>query len=140
MADPTIVITFGTEEFPLAHVTAQEVIKVKTWTGLKNRREWFGAIGEEDPAALVAALVIAKQRKGDSIRFTDADFDFDDLDAKFIDESGRQVEPVMETNDDGSVKTDADGVPVRTVDADGKQMWRDVESSDVVPFVRTVSA
>lgn len=137
MADPTIVISFGDEEFPLAHISAQEVIKVKSWTGLKNRKEWFSAMTEEDPEALVAALVIAKQRKGESIRFANTDFDFDDLDVKFVDDHGVVVEPVMETNEDGTVKTNETGQPIPSVDKDGHQQWRNVESGVVIPFDQT---
>lgn len=137
MSDPVAVITFGDEEFSLAHVSAQEVIKVKAWTGCKNRQEWFTAITEEDPEALVAALVLAKQRKGETVRFADADFDFDDLDVKFVDDQGREVEPINQTNDDGSLKLDAQGRPLPSLDKDGKQQWRDVTSGEVIPFVQT---
>lgn len=137
MADPTLVITIGEEEFPLAHVTAQEVLKVKAWTGFRNRKEWFTAITDEDPEALIAALVIAKQRKGDDVRFSDADFDFDDLDGKFLDDTGRQVEPVLKQAKDGTLILDDDGKPIPVTDKNGQQQWRDVESGEVLPFVKS---
>lgn len=137
MADPTLVISFGDEEFRLAGLKAQEVMKVKAWTGFKNRKEWFTAISEEDPEALIAALVIVKQRKGENVRFADADFDFDDLDGKFLDEQGREVEPVMETNDDGSLRKDEKGDPIPVTDEHGAQQWRTVETGEVLPFDRT---
>lgn len=137
MADPSVLISFGTEEFSLAHVSAQEVIKVKAWTGFKNRKEWFTAITDEDPQALVAALMIVKQRKGEDIRFSDADFDMDDLSAKFVDDQGREVEPVLKTAKDGTLILDDKGAVIPITDKAGKQQWRDVTSGDVIPFVQT---
>lgn len=133
MADPTLIIKFGADEFPLSHVSAQEVIKAKTWTGCRNRRAWFTAISDEEPEALLAALVIAKQRKGEECDFAAADFDLDEIDAKFIDDAGREVEPVLVTNPDGSPKLDADGGVIPVLGADGKPQWRDV-AGNVVPF------
>lgn len=137
MAAPKLVVSFGDEEFALAHVTAQEVIKVKQLTGLKNRREWYVGIAEEDPEALLAALVVAKQRKGETVRFSDANFDFDDLAVKFRDEQGREVTPIMETKDDGSLALDGDGRPLPSLDEEGNQRWRDAESGEPVPFTPT---
>lgn len=137
MADPTMVISFGDEEFRLAGLKASEMLKVKAWTGCKNRQEWFTAISDEDPEALLAALVIAKQRKGENLRFSDADFEFDDLDGKFVDDQGREVEPVLELNDDGSMKKDDAGAPIPAKDEHGHPQWRAVESGEVLPFDRT---
>lgn len=133
MADPTLIITFGADEFPLAHVSAQEVIKAKTWGGYRNRRAWFTAISEEEPEALLAALVIAKQRKGEPCDFATADYDLDKIEAKFIDDAGREVEPVLVLASDGSPKLDADGAVIPVLGEDGRPKWRDV-AGQVIPF------
>lgn len=137
MADPTLIITFGSDEFPLAHVTAQEVIKAKTWTGCRNRRAWFAAISDEEPEAIIAALVIAKQRKGEQADFSTADIDLDEINAKFIDDRGREVEPVLVENADGSPKLDKDGDVIPVLGADGRPTWRDVSDGQVIPFSGT---
>jgi hypothetical protein len=134
MADPKIVITLGDEEFSLAGASAQEVLKVKTWTGYRNRRAWFDGITDEQPEALLAALCIAKQRKGEQVDYYAVDIDLDTLEGKFIDDQGREVEPVLELKDDGTLKTDKDGDPIPVTDKDGKPQWRDVVSGDVIPF------
>lgn len=134
MAEPVVHIDFGGVVFPLSGLTANEVIKAKEWTGCRNRRDWFIAIGDEDPVAMKAALVIAKQRKGENVDFATADFDFDDIEAYFVDDQGRKVEPVFELNDDGSVKTDPDGDPIPKVGENGKPVWRDIQSGNVIPF------
>jgi hypothetical protein len=133
MADPTLIITFGADEFPLAHVTAQEVIKAKAWGGYRNRRMWFTAISDEEPEALLAALVVAKQRKGENVDFASADFDLDAIEAKFIDDAGREVEPVLVLNADGSPKLDEDGGVIPVLGEDGKPKWRDA-AGQVIPF------
>lgn len=140
MADPTLIITFGEDEFPLAHVTAQEVMKVKAWTGCRNRRDWYNAISEEEPGALIAALVIARQRKNIPADFATADYDLDEIQAKFLDDAGREVEPVLVENPDGSPKLDADGAVIPVLAADGKPQWREVTTGTVVPFGTTDSA
>lgn len=134
MADPSLIITFGEDEFPLSHVTAQEVIKVKTWTGVRNRRAWYQAISDEEPEALVAALVIARLRKNIPADFATADYDLDEIQAKFIDDAGREVEPVLLLKDDGSPKLDDDGAVIPVLGSDGKPQWREVTSGNVVPF------
>jgi hypothetical protein len=134
MADPTLIITFGADEFPLSHVSAQEVIKAKMWTGCRNRRAWFNAIGDEEPEALLAALVIAKQRKGEPVDYATVDFDLDGIDAKFIDDGGREVEPVFMTDSEGAVMKDSSGAPIAVTDKNGKPQWRDVATGTVIPF------
>lgn len=144
MADPTLVITFGDDEFPLSHVTAQEVIRVKEWIGCRNRRDWYSLISDEDPAAIVAALVIARRRKGIDADFATADFDLDAIEAKFVDDRGAEVEPVLVMNEDGSPKLGSDGAVIPVLGSDGKPQWRDVVEGTVVPFgdsaSRTTSA
>lgn len=137
MADPTLVLTLGDETFELLHLSAQEMLKVKGWTGFKNRQEWFAAMLEEDPEALLAGLVLSKQRKGEPIRFSEADFDLDTLDAAFINEHGQKVEPVLQTDDAGTVVLDAAGKPIPVLDERGAQQWRDVESGEITSFGQT---
>ena len=135
MADPTLIVSIGAVEFPLAHVSAQEVIKAKQWTGCANRRDWFTAIVNEEPEALLAALVIAKQRAGETVTYSpDVDFNYDDVSAKFVDDQGREVEPVLELKPDGTVRLDDAGKPIPVLDEHGEQQWRDVKTGDVTPF------
>ena len=130
-------MTLGDEEFKLKGVTVQEMAKVKSWTSYKNRGEWFAAIGEEDPDALIAAYVLCKQRKGEQVRFSDVDFDLDALKGQWVDETGREVEPVLEKNKDGSFKTDKNGLPVPVLDKSGRAQWRYVDTGDAVPPVES---
>lgn len=138
MADPVVLIGFGDEEFALAHVTVQEMAKVKSWTAFRNRNVWFDAIRDEDPDALIAAYVLVKQRKGESVRFSEVDFDLDSLTAKLVDETGSEIEPVLERNADGSIKTDAKGQPVPALDAQGRVQW--VYTSNGAPVPPTGTA
>jgi hypothetical protein len=132
MPQPTLVFTLGEEDFTLSGVSAQEMMKVQAWTTYRNRKEWFTGLQQEDPAALLAAFVLVKQRKGENVRFSDADFDLDSLAAKFVDETGREMEPVVEKNKDGTVKLDKDGAPI-PVFRDGKAEWVYVDTGDPVP-------
>jgi hypothetical protein len=133
MAQPVLHIGFGDgTEFALARLSAQEVIKAKTWIGCRNMADWFNQISEGEPEALLAAMVIAKQRKGENVDYATADFCYDDLSARFVDDAGREVEPVFEENPDGTTKL-VDGRPVPKFDGKGEPMWRDT-SGNVVPF------
>lgn len=135
MAQPVLHIGFGDgTEFALARLSAQEVIKAKTWIGCRSMADWFNQIAEGEPEAMLAAMVIARQRKGEQVDYATADFFYDDLSARFFDEAGREVEPVFEENDDGSTKMDDAGRPVPKFDGKGEPMWRDVTSGVVVPF------
>lgn len=133
MADPSVLLTFADEQFTLAHISVQEMMKVKGWTPYKNRREWFTAIGNEDPEALLAAYVLTKQRKGEDVRFSEVDFDLDTLGAKFVDDDGREVEPVVEKLKDGTVKTDKDGAPIPVLDKSGRPKWTYADTGEPVP-------
>lgn len=126
-------VTLGDEQFTLAHISVQDMVKVKSWTGLKNRDEWAAAIGEEDPEALIAAYVLAKQRKGENLRFTDADFDLDSLEAAWVDDTGRRVEPLFEKNPDGSYRLNDKRLPIPVLDKTGAATWVFTDTGDPVP-------
>lgn len=132
MLTPKIQVTLGDETFTLSGLKVQEMAKVKSWTSLKNREEWWKAITEEDPDALIAAYVLVKQRKGEQVRFSDADFDLDTFDVDLVDEQGRKVMPVFEQNTDGTVKTRDDGSPIPAL-KDGEAQWKYVETGEPVP-------
>lgn len=134
MADPKMVITFGADEFDMSDVSMQEMSQVKKWIGCRNRRDWFTLIGDEDPDAMIAALTIARRKNGEQVEFADADFGIGEVSAKFVDETGREVEPVLTVADDGTVVTGPDGLPIPVTDRQGKQQWRDVTTGDVIPF------
>lgn len=132
MADPVLRITHGDDSFDLRGLTAQEMAKVKTETGFRNRQEFFDAITDEDPAAILAAFLLARIRKGEKPRWDDIDVNLDDVIAGFYDDTGRQVEPVIQTDDDGRPVL-RDGVPVGERDEQGNLKWRYVDSGDPVP-------
>lgn len=151
----TLRIDFGDGQvFELAHIKASEMAKVESWTGYTNRPEWLNAISEQRTAALVAALTLAKQRAGENVRFSDVDFDMDDLKVSLVDEQGREVEPVLVTDAEGEpilvkyvrnrpakddrggyIIDDEDGRPVPELDSEGQQVWRYVDSGELVPTV-----
>lgn len=152
MAEPVLRITHDGFSFDLRGLTAKEMAKVKTETGLKNRREFFDAITDEDPEALIAAFVLARTRAGETVRWADVDVDLDDVQAAYYDDTDREVEPVFETNEDGSLLLikrddndrplrdergdfipDPNGSPVGKRDARGALQWRYVDSGDLVP-------
>ena len=140
--EPTLVVTLGDVEFPMSGVTLQEMYKVTSTTRYKNKREWFAAIQDDEPEALIAAYVMAKARAGETVRFNDANFDLDDMAAKLVDETGREVEPVLEKNPDGSLKfTENDdgsqGTPIPVLDGQGQPQW---VYSDTGEPVRPTSA
>ena len=150
--EPVLRIRHGEYTFDLRGLTAKEMAKVKTETGLKNRREFFDAITDEDPEALIAAFVIARLRAGEQVRWADVDLDLDDVEAGYYDDTDREVEPVFETVEDGSLllikRDDSDrpvkddkgnfipdpnGSPVGKRDSKGNLLWRYVESGEPVP-------
>lgn len=137
MATPIVVISFGEDKFRLAGLKASEMMRVKSWTGYKSRNEWFGAIAEEDVEALIAALLIVKKRKGESVRWDDGDFDYDELDGKFFDEHDQEVEPAFVKNEDDSLKRDSAGRPVPLTDEKGEQVWNVLTTGEPVPFEPT---
>lgn len=122
MADYALRITMGDETFTLAHITVQEMAKVQTWTGFKNRRQWQAEIGQEDPNALIAAYVLSRRRRGEDVRFSDVDFDLDSLEVTFVDEAGREVEPLFEKDADGAYRLQ-DGIPIPVLDGTGEPTW-----------------
>lgn len=132
--EPILVVTVGGQEFPLETPSVQEVRDVKRWTGFVSKQEWFEALIREDADAVLASYVIAKRRQGERLDFDDlTDFPAD-VEAKFTDGAGREVEPMLEKNDDGTTKLDNRGRPTPVLDAGGNRQWRDVESGAVVPF------
>ena len=126
-----IAVTLGDEEFRLDKVTVKEVDRVCSLTSYKNKREWFDGITAEEPKATIAAYIIAKARKGEKVRWDDVDFP-DDTNARFVDETGREVEPRFETSDDGTVKTFDNGLPVPVL-RDGKAVWVFSDTGEEVP-------
>lgn len=151
MADPKLRITHDGDTFDLRGLTAKEMAKVKTETGFKNRAEFFDAITEEDPDALIAAFVIARTRKGETVRWSDVDIDLDKVEAGYYDDDDREVEPVFETvdgelllvkrDDDGRVLKDdggnyipdPNGSPVGKRDDRGRLIWRYADTGEEVP-------
>lgn len=131
MAGFVIAVTLGDEEFRLDRVTVKEVDRVCGLTSYKNKREWFDGITAEEPKATIAAYIIAKARQGVKVRWDDVDFD-DDTNARFVDESGREVEPKLDVNDDGTVKTTDGGMPVPVL-RDGKAVWVYSDTGEEVP-------
>lgn len=132
--DLTVVITAGETDFPLATPTVQEVRNVKRWTGFASKQEWFSAVLREDADAILAAYVIAKRRTGAQISFDDTtDFPADVV-ARWTDGAGNTVEPAIQMNDDGTVRLDGSGNVIPVLDEEGRQVWRDAESKNVIPF------
>lgn len=125
MADPVIPInrvTIGDLYFDLAALMSDEMEQVSIWTGgaYKNRQEFYAALREELPRAVVAALHVAKWRKtGEKPRYDDKwRVNLDDIRwSRHV--GGKAVDVSMEKDSDGAplvVVVDAKGQPVR----DGK--------------------
>lgn len=152
MAEPVLRITHGDYSFDLRGLTAKEMAKVKAETGFANRREFFDAITDEDPNAIIAAFVLARTRNDEKVRWDDIDVDLDEVRAAYYDSTDREVEPVFETNDDGSmllvkwtddgraVKDEAgkyipdpNGEPIGKRDKHGRLIWRYVDTGEEVP-------
>ena len=131
MAGFVIAVTLGDEEFRLDRVTVKEVDKVCGLTSYKNKREWFDGITAEEPKATIAAYIIAKARQGVKVRWEDVDFD-DDVNARFVDDAGREVQPKLEMNDDGTVKTFDNGLPVPVM-RNGSAVWVYSDTGEEVP-------
>lgn len=138
MSSPTLVITIGDEEFKMSPPTVQEVIQVEEWTGFSSWPVWDIAIRAQNARALLAAYGIVKRRKGEPFDFATAGQDLPaSVVGKYVTDTGREVDIVMQTNADGSVIHDKDGNALAVLDSDGKPQWRDVESGAVVPFGET---
>ena len=137
--DPVLRLTYKDHHFDVGKITAQELIQVGKWTGLNNRRELRKAILSEDPSALVAVFAIARKRNGENVSYSDVDVDLDEMQVAFIDDLGREVEPVLQTNDDGSYKLDNDGDPLPVV-VDGATQWRYTDTQEIVPPTSSAEA
>lgn len=137
--DPTLVVTMADQEFKIGGVSVQEMIKVKAWTRLATRELFYQGVIAEDPEALLAAYCLARLRAGDKVSYADDDFDLDELGAKLVDDTGRAVEPVVETNRDGTVKTGKDGAPIAVLDTGGRRVWRYADTGEHVPPAATDS-
>lgn len=136
--EPTLIVTLGDVDFSMAGVTAQEMYKVVGTTRYKNKREWFTALENDEPEALIAAYIMAKARKGESVRFADANFNLDDMSARLVDDSGREVRPVLEVDADGSIKytVNPDGTqgrPIPVLDGQGDPQWVYADTNEPVP-------
>ena len=125
MADlviPVRRVTIGDLYFDLANLMSDEMEQVSIWTGgaYKNRQEFYAALGDEIPPAIVAAMHLAKWRKtGEKPRYDDKwRVNLDDIQwMRHV--GGRAVDVKMEKDADGSpllVVVDAKGEPVK----DGK--------------------
>lgn len=128
----------GGEDLLLSHITLQEVLKVKAWTGYATKREWFAALYREEPEAQAAALMIVKTRKGEKVRFDDVDFDTDTYESRFVDEASlRTVEMLTEKNDDGTLRLDADGDLIPVLDRAGRAQWVFSDTGEPLPPTET---
>lgn len=135
--DPVLVVKMGEDRLSAAHLTVQEMVKVKRWTGLTSRREFFNAIIKEDPEALLAAYCLAKSRSGVDVRFSDADFDLDQLHAALADEDGREVEPVIKRDKNERPVLDDKGQPIPVLDKAGSPTYRYADTGEPVPPTTT---
>jgi len=81
-------LTFGEETFDVVKLMASEVAKISAWTGLGSKRAWVQALGEENIDAFRAGYTLMKQRAGEDIRFSDADFDTDLMSVIMVDVDG----------------------------------------------------
>jgi hypothetical protein len=75
----------------------------------------------------------APKRQGQEVKFSEADFDLDTLDARLVAPDGREVEPKLEKNKDGTLKLDEKKQPVPVLDKKGQQIWLYADTGDVVP-------
>src|SRR3954469_25161548 len=131
--EPTLVVSMGGHDVPTEKSTVQEMRQVKIWTTFSTRKEWFAAILKEDPDALIAAYCVALRRQGTDVKFSDADFDLDTLTARLVAPDGREIEPKLEKNKDGTLKLDEKQQPVPCLTRKGEQIWLYTETGDVVP-------
>lgn len=151
MAEPVLRVTYDGHTFDLRGISAKEMARVKTETGLANRREFFDAITDEDPNALIAAFVLARTRAGESVRWDDVDVVLDEVEAGYYDDTDREVEPVYEMDGDslllvkrddndrpvkdaqGEYIPDPNGSPIGKRDKRGNLIWRYVDTGEEVP-------
>lgn len=134
MAQPKMVVRLGEVQWDFADVRAQEMLKVCSWTPYKNRGEWFAAIIREEPAAIIAAVLLTKQRRGENATFDEVDINLDDTEAWFVSPTGIRIQPSFEKKADGTLRLTKDGAPVPVLDVAGDQVWTDVETGDAVPL------
>lgn len=81
-------------------LSVQEALRVEQWTGLKPQA-WMQALGELDPAAWAALVVLLRARAGVTCRFSDVEFDLLSAQMLDVDEQGNLVEPVEPVEADG---------------------------------------
>jgi len=125
-------LTFGEETFDVVKLMASEVAKISAWTGLGSKRAWVQALGEENIDAFRAGYTLMKQRAGEDIRFSDADFDTDLMSVIMVDVDGREIEPDLVLDDDGDPVVGPKGRPV-FVQRDGQDAWRYADDKSPVP-------
>lgn len=69
MAEPVIPVHRITADdgthFDLADLMSDEMAQIKSWTGCKNRAEFYDALRQEDPDAITAAFTLVKRRNGE---------------------------------------------------------------------------
>lgn len=149
--EPVLRISYDGHHFDLRGLKAKEMAQVKTETGLRSRREFFDAITDEDPDAMIAAFALARRREGENVRWSDVDVDLDQVEAGYYDDTDREVEPVFEMDgdslllvkrdendrplrdDSGAYIRDPNGSPVGKRDEQGRLVWRYVDTGEPVP-------
>lgn len=131
---PVIRLKFGEDTFDVVKLMASEVSKIQMWTGLGSKREWISAIGREDIDAFRAGFTLMKQRAGEDVRFSEVDFDTDEMEAVMIHPpTGREIEPVLVVDDDGAPLLNDKGQPQVQKDQAGADCWRFVDDESPVP-------
>lgn len=134
MTDFSVWVTHGDDTFKLKGLMASEFSKVKKWTGgdYVNHHDWFRAILNHDPDAILAAFTLLRFRENPETRWGDVDVDLTVVESRWCDDDGRAVRMRYQTDDDGNLKVDDDGLPIPV--RDGKNpVWEYVDTGDAVP-------
>jgi len=83
-------VTVDDEDLPFDTIMVDETEKVVSMTGYKSKDEWAQGCWRGEPAAQKAAWIIAKARKGENFRWTEAKFR-DDIFCRYVDSAGRHI-------------------------------------------------
>ncbi|MGZ4663722.1 MAG: hypothetical protein ACXV5Q_01380 [Frankiaceae bacterium] len=131
---PVVRVSFGDEHFDVVNLMATDVRKIRAWTGCSNKQAWLQALGEQDIDAITAAYVLMRQRRGESIRFDDADFDTDDLTIDTLDpKTERPISPKWVLDAEGEPALNSKNQPVPEKDAHGQPVWTFDDDGSTVP-------
>jgi hypothetical protein len=137
---PVLRVTFGDRTFDVVKLMASEVSKIQLWTGLASKNAWITALGQENIDAYKAAFTLMCQRAGEELRFSDADFDTDELRVDWIDPAtGGGVHLLLKTDEDGAQVLDKDGDPLPVME-DGSPVWLFDDTEERVPVHPTGQA